>query len=110
MCSSDLVSSFVTFLLFVRPFVRALQGCDPKTLEPVRRRMRADFDWSKPDRRQEYLRVRLNAEGGLDLYPSQSAAVLTSAVWADGFVENAPGQAIRRGDAVDFIAFADFLL
>ena len=104
------VSSFVTFLLFVRPFVRALQGCDPKTLEPVRRRMRADFDWSKPDRRQEYLRVRLNAEGGLDLYPSQSAAVLTSAVWADGMVENPPGQAIQRGDAVDFIAFADFLL
>jgi len=103
------VSSFVTFLLFVRPFVRALQGCDPRTLEPVRRRLRADFDWRKPDRRQEYLRARLNAQGGLDLYPSQSAAVLTSAVWADGLVENPPGQAIRRGDEVDFIAFADFL-
>ncbi len=102
------VSTFVTFLLFVRPFVLRLQGVAQTDLEPVRQPMRADFDWPKPDRRQEYLRVRMNGSGGLDLYPSQSAAVLTSTVWADGLVENPPGRAIARGDMVDFISFRAF--
>lgn len=102
------VSALVTFLVFVRPFVRSLQGCAAHALAPVRRVLRADFDWPRPDRRQEYLRARLNAEGGLDLHPMQSSAVLTSTVWADGLIENPPGQVIRRGDPVQFIAFTDF--
>ena len=65
--------------------------------------MRADFDWPRPDKRREFLRVRRNATGGLELFPNQSSGVLTSAVWADGLVDNAPGQAIRRGDAVGFL-------
>jgi len=55
--------------------------------------MRADFDWPRPDRRREFLRVQLNRDGGLDLYPNQSSGVLTSAVWADGLVDNPPGHA-----------------
>lgn len=98
------VSAFVTFLLFVRPFILRLQGVD--AVEPASFPMRADFDWLKPDRRQEYLRARINADGGLDLYASQSASVLTSTVWADGLIENPPGRAIARGDTVDFIPFS----
>jgi molybdopterin molybdotransferase len=64
--------------------------------------MRAAFDWPRPDKRREFLRVRRNAEGELELFPNQSSGVLTSAVWADGLVDNAPGQAIARGDAVRF--------
>jgi molybdopterin molybdotransferase len=30
-------------------------------------------------------------------------------VWADGLIDNPPGQAIARGDTVSFIPFADFL-
>jgi molybdopterin molybdotransferase len=71
--------------------------------------LRADFDWAKPDARREFLRVRVNAEGGLDLFPNQSAGVLTSAVWADGLVDNPPGQAIRRGDTVRFLPFSELL-
>ena len=62
--------------------------------------MRADFEWPRPDRRREFLRVRRNADGGLDLFANQSSGVLTAAVWADGLVDNPPGQAIRRGDMV----------
>ena len=92
------VSSFVTFLVAVAPVLRALQGLSPQGAPafPVR----ADFDWPRPDRRREFLRVRLNAAGGLDLYPNQSSGVLTSTVWADGLVDNPPGQAITRGDTV----------
>jgi molybdopterin molybdotransferase len=95
------VSSFVTFLLAVAPVLRALQGMPPEG--PRALSLRADFDWLKPDRRREFLRVRLNPEGGLELYSNQSSGVLTSTVWADGLVDNPAGQAIRRGDAVRFL-------
>ena len=92
------VSSFVTFLVAVSPLLRALQGMPPAGPPPVA--MRADFDWPRPDRRREFLRVRTNATGGLDLYPNQSSGVLTSTVWAEGLVDNPPGQSIARGDTV----------
>jgi molybdopterin molybdotransferase len=94
------VSSFVTFLVAVAPLLRALQGLDPSLPAPLP--VRADFDWTRPDKRREFLRVRRNAQGGLDLFANQSSGVLTSAVWADGLVDNPPGQAIARGDAVRF--------
>ncbi|MBP7660127.1 MAG: molybdopterin molybdotransferase MoeA [Burkholderiaceae bacterium] len=101
------VSSFVTFLLLVRPFVQRLQGLTQVT--PLARTLRADFDWPKPDRRREFLRVRLNPNGGLDLFPNQSSAVLTSTVWGDGLVDTPAGTPIRRGDLVRFLAFTDLL-
>ena len=101
------VSSFVTFLLLVRPFLLALQGAS-KTDIP-RTQMRADFDWPRADKRREFLRVKRNAQGGLDLFPNQSSGVLTSAVWGDGVVDNPAGQAIARGDTVRFISFAEWL-
>jgi molybdopterin molybdotransferase len=95
------VSSFVTFLLAVAPVLRALQGAEPALPSPLA--LRADFDWPRPDKRREFLRVRRNGDGGLDLFANQSSGVLTSAVWADGLVDNPPGQAIARGDTVRFL-------
>jgi molybdopterin molybdotransferase len=97
------VSSFVTFLLFVRPFILKLQGRDAKL--PQTYLMRADFDWSKADRRNEFLRVRINDQGGLDLFPNQSSGVLTSASWGDGLVDCPPGQTFKKGDLVKYIPF-----
>ena len=71
-------------------------------------KQRADFDWPKPDKRREFLRVRRNAAGGLDLFPNQSSGVLTSAVWGDGVVDTPAGQAIARGDMVDYVSFAEW--
>jgi molybdopterin molybdotransferase len=71
--------------------------------------LRADFDWPRPDKRREFLRVRRNGRGGLDLFPNQSSGVLTSAVWGDGVVDNPRGQAIRAGEMVEFISFAEWL-
>jgi molybdopterin molybdotransferase len=67
--------------------------------------MRADFDWLKADRRNEFLRVKINNEGGLDLYPNQSSGVLTSAAWGDGLVDCPPNQPIQAGDLVKYIPF-----
>ncbi|MEY8876079.1 MAG: molybdopterin molybdotransferase MoeA, partial [Leptothrix sp. (in: b-proteobacteria)] len=99
------VSSFVTFLLLVRPVLLRLQGATD--LAPKVYQLRADFDWPRPDKRREFLRARLNADGGLDLFPNQSSGVLTSAVWGDGLIDNPSSQPIRRGDVVRFLPTRD---
>ena len=99
------VSSFVTFLVFVRPFLLKTQGVAdpaPRVLEA-----RADFDWPRPDPRREFLRVKWNSAGGLDLYPTQDSAVLASTAWADGLADNPPEHAIRKGDMVRFLPFSE---
>ena len=101
------VSSFITFLMAVRPVLLHLQGIT--VWRPRAVTMRADFDWPTPDRREEFLRVRRNDAGGLELFANQSSGVLTSAVWGDGVVANPPGQAILRGDAVRYLAFSELL-
>lgn len=102
------VSSFITFLLFVRPFILRLQGAVGEHA-PRAFGMRADFNWPKADRRNEFLRVRINDAGGLDLFPNQGSGVLTSAVWGDGLVDNPPGKTIAAGDTVRFIPFSELL-
>jgi molybdopterin molybdotransferase len=101
------VSSFVTWLLAVSPVLRTLQGM-PAEL-PRGLPMRAAFEWNRPDKRREFLRVRLNAAGELELFTNQSSGVLTSAVWADGLLDNPPGQAIHHGDTVRFLPLAELV-
>lgn len=101
------VSSLVTFLMLVRPFVLFLQSCREPEVRPTLQR--ADFSFPKADKRREFLRVRCNQRGGLDLFPNQSSGVLTSAVWADGLVDNPPGTTISSGDQVQFLAFKDLM-
>ena len=101
------VSSFVTFLLLVRPFLLALQGATQTDMP--RTAITAHFDWPRADKRREFLRVQRNAQGGLDLFPNQSSGVLTSVVWGDGVVDNPAGQTIAKGDTVRYISFAEWL-
>ena len=105
------VSSFVTFLLLVRPFLLALQGVSDARLlglpQPVQ--LPAHFELPRADKRREFLRVRRNAAGGLDLFPNQSSGVLTSAVWGDGLVDNPAGTTIAHGDAVSYLSLAELL-
>jgi molybdopterin molybdotransferase len=101
------VSSFVTYQLLVRPFLLALQGESSSQSEPLQ--MRADFDLPKPDKRREFLRVKRNAQGGLNLFPNQSSGVLTSVVWGDGVVDNPGSNPIQSGDWVRFYPFSEWL-
>jgi molybdopterin molybdotransferase len=89
----------------VRPFLLRTQGIT--AIEPHVIDARADFTWDKPDARREFLRVKWNAQGGVDLYPTQDSAVLTSTSWADGLVDNPANQAIHPGDRVKFLSFAE---
>jgi len=99
------VSSFVTFTLFVRPVLLRLQGAT--AVAPVHVPMRADFAWPRPDKRREFLRVRRNGAGGLDLFENQGSGVLTSLAWGDGLADIAPGQAVQPGDTVRFLSLPE---
>ncbi len=101
------VASFITFAILVRPFLLRLQGV--RDVAPRGIAARADFDWPKADKRREFLRVRYNAAGALDLFTNQGSGVLTSTVWGDGVVDNPSGQTIARGDTVRFHSFAEML-
>ena len=101
------VSSFVTFLVLVRPFLLALQGA--KLVAPKAQSLPAHFDLPKADPRREFLRVRRNDLGGLDIFNNQSSGVLTSCVWGDGLLDNPSGQTIKHGDSVAYLPFSDLL-
>ena len=101
------VSALVTFLLAVRPVLLRLQGATALAPRPIP--MRADFAWPRADRRREFLRVRRNDAGGLELFAHQGSAVLTSTLWGDGLVDNPGGQTIAPGDTVRYLPFAELL-
>lgn len=101
------VSGFATFITLVRPFLLACQGVMQTAPRAIT--LRADFDWARAEPRREFLRARINDSGGLDLFAHQGSGVLTSCVWADGLVDNPPGQKIRQGDPVRFLPFTELL-
>jgi molybdopterin molybdotransferase len=101
------VSSIVTFMIFVRPFVLRLQGITD--VLPRGLNLPADFDWPKPDARREFLRARLSERGTVELFPNQGPGVLSSLAWGSGLVDNPSKHPVRRGELVRFIPFSELL-
>ncbi len=101
------VSAFVTFCLFVRPFLLKRMGAADVLYRAFA--VQADFAWTKPGARREFLRARLQPDGKLGLFPNQSSGVLTSCAWSDGLVDLAVQQTIQPGDWVRFIPFSELL-
>lgn len=104
------VSSLVTFLLLARPALLRLAGAVVAPALPPALLARADFDWPRPDKRREFVRVRRNADGGLEVFANQNSSVLTSVAWADGLADIAAGRTLRRGELVPYWPLADFLV
>ena len=104
------VSVYATFCLFVCPVIQIMQGRNWH--QPIALPVTADFDWPKPDSRREFLRARLATDADeqtrVQIYPNQDSGVLTSTVWADGFVEIAENQTVRAGETVNYLPFAQF--
>lgn len=104
------VSAFVTFCLFVRPFILRLQGMTE--VIPRSFSVTAGFERRLAEKRREYLRARLATIDGqlyAEAYPHQGSGVLTSVVWADGLVDVPPGELVTRGHPVRFIPFSELL-
>ena len=101
------VACFVTFLMLVRPYLLKCQGrsqTQPRSLP-----LAAGFDWPKADKRREFLRARIDDDGVARIYSNQGSGVLTSTHWAEGLIDNPPGQVIRTGDIVRFLPFSELL-
>lgn len=101
------VSSLVTFLMLVRPFILASQGVTE--VQPQAFMLPAAFDWPRPDRRREFLRVRVNEAGMLELYPDQGSAALPATVWASGLADIPPATVIERGQPLAYLPFSSLL-
>jgi molybdopterin molybdotransferase len=105
------VSVFATFCLFVAPLIKTMQGRPWQ--KPIATQVTAGFDWPKPDSRREFLRARLESDDDQQvvarIYPNQDSGVLSSTVWADGFVEIAEGQTLKSGDLVFYLSFEQML-
>ncbi|NDP48787.1 MAG: molybdopterin molybdotransferase MoeA [Sulfuriferula multivorans] len=101
------VSAFVTFCLFVRPFLLKRMGVADVLYRAFS--VQADFAWTRPGARREFLRARLQSNGKLALFPNQSSGVLTSCAWADGLVDLEIGATVQPGGWVRFIPFSELL-
>jgi len=98
------VSAFVTGLVIARPFLFDCQGISHSAIVPLR--LTALFD-KKASTRQEYIRVRMVAEGA-EIFEKQSSGVLFSTSWGDALAVQKPGEDIRKGEGVDIIPYALF--
>jgi molybdopterin molybdotransferase len=102
---------FVTFNLVARPYLLRLCGVDQ--IETLQLNAIADFDWPKPGKRQEYLRVSLQAgEDGVNRvarYANQSSGVLSSAAWANALAVIPVGTTFNAGTVVKVLVLSDLL-
>ncbi|MDG6774558.1 molybdopterin molybdotransferase MoeA [Thiomicrorhabdus sp. ZW0627] len=100
------VSAFATFNLFARPYLLKMQGANELKSKPIW--LEAMFAWPKPGFRREFARAKLvnkNQKTYVDIYPNQGSGVLTSTVWAEGFVVIPEDTVIQKGDKVAFYPF-----
>ena len=105
------VSAFITFLLFVRPFILTQQGM--KDVLPQQIIARAAFDWPKQVKRREYVRARLQtgADGQpeISIYDHQGSGVLSSTSWAHGLAVLEEGSSVAMGDSVAYLPYSELL-
>jgi len=100
------VSAFATFNLFAKPYLLKMQGQIKCVPEPMW--LTANFSTTKTNFRRDFARAKLvnnQQETSVELYPNQGSGVLSSTVWADGFVVIPEETIINKGDKVAFYQF-----
>jgi len=103
------MATLVTFGLFVRPALLAMQGADPQ-INRAPPSVPVDFAMTGGDR-PEFIRVRRidrNGQTRLEKYADQGSGLLGSAAWADGVALVSPGAKLAPGDAIDYFPLAEW--
>jgi molybdopterin molybdotransferase len=102
------VAAWVCTMVFGRPAMEVLAGGiwrEPRGYEVV-----ADFKKNKRRGRSEYLRARINADGRVEVFPSEGSGRISSISWSDGLVEiGFEEELIEPGSVVRYIPYAEFL-
>ena len=99
------VSLFITFCLYARAFLMISQG----RIYQVPRFLwvRAGFERTRPHRRREYLRARIETgsddEDVVRLFPNQGSGVLSSLAWAEGLACIPENSRVAYGDMVRYL-------
>lgn len=95
------VSVWSGLVTLVAPYLRSCQGLS--CIEPDQQTLPANFNYTVKGNRLEFVRVRRNAEGSLDIYPNQDSSIISSAVWADGVSPLPAGAVIKPGDPIGYL-------
>lgn len=105
------VSTFVTFLLFVRPAILKMQHADPAS--PLPQWVSANFKWRKGGSRREYVRAKLEHDGDGNaqavLFSRQGSDVNSALTWAHGLVEIPEFTTVEPGQQVRYFSFNEYL-
>ncbi|MEA3302861.1 MAG: gephyrin-like molybdotransferase Glp [Pseudomonadota bacterium] len=105
------VSAFVTFLLFVRPFILTQLGVKDVHPQPIV--AAAAFNWPKQVKRREYVRARLqtgtDGQPEIHIYDHQGSGVLSSTSWAHGLAVLEEGSTVAMGDNLAYIPYSELL-
>ena len=91
------VSAYITLLLFGKPVIETCQGGIYQEVAPLH--LPAQFEINKPQRRPEFLRVKMGPHG-VESYPNQSSGVLSSVCWADALALVPASTTITKNDIV----------
>lgn len=91
------VSAYITLLLFGKPVIETCQGGIHQEVAPLH--LPAQFTINKPQRRPEFLRVKIGPQG-VESYPNQSSGVLSSVCWADALALVPANTTIAQNDIV----------
>ena len=105
------VAAFVCFLLYARPLMARLAGCDWP--EPLAFEVPADFEIAakKPGRREFLRATYLNDGKGprVSRYPRDGSGLISSLTQSNGLVEIAEDTTtVARGEPVRFLPYAGF--
>ena len=107
------VAAFTTFALVGRPLLQGLGGQTAKP--PHRMRAVAGFDYKKKRDRREFVRARISGydDSGMPIvekFGRSGAAILTSLVGADGFVELGEDvERLEKGQSVAYLPFSELM-
>jgi molybdopterin molybdotransferase len=105
------VSVFVTFLILVKPYLRAMQGSP--WVEPKCWQLPANFERKRSSIRQQYLRVTVakNAVGEqqVETFNNQDSGVLRSTAYSDALAIVPANTIVKQGDKLDVLLLDELL-
>ena len=101
------VSAWVTFALLCRPYLIKRAGGNVPGNSTLF--LESNFEWSKPNDRQEFLRGKINEDGKLEIFKNQNSQILSSICFSEGLIEIPTKTSVSKGDKLRYYPFSMIL-